>query len=189
MEFKRKTSKINLAGTSYIIRELVPADFLGEDCWPLKYYHLKGEDDLPENPWSKWEVGIKPRWMLEAEARIRKIIAFGIASPEFSPNEIVGLCQDDKMAGAKNLLVGMIFSLSYGITDVEQYAKESSVSRKHLIEIGIKARELCREPWEIMFGTDGLPEGFNPKRYDFNTLVLSVMFERDSEISSRRFNG
>jgi hypothetical protein len=188
MEFKRQEIEIILAGTGYRLIGLVPADFLSEECWPFRYYHLKDEEDRDENAWN-WKGGIKPKWLLEAEARIRKVLALGVVTPKLAANDLVSLCQDEKLVALRNLLFGVIFSLSYGIIDAEKYKTESVLDRNHLIEIGIKARELGREPWEIMFGMDGLPEGFNPRRHDFNTLTLRVMFERDSELSRRHPNG
>jgi hypothetical protein len=188
MDFKRAETKIILAGTEYHIRGLVPADFLSEECWPFRYYRLKDEPTSEESAW-KWEEGIKPRWLLEAEARMRKVIALGIVSPKFEPNELVSICQDAKLTQVRNLLFGLIFGLSYGIDAVENYRENSILDRGHLVEIGIKSRELKREPWEIVYGHDDLPEGFNPRRHDFNTMVLKVMFERDGEMARRSTNG
>ena len=184
--FKRKEIDITLAGTCYRLRGLVPADFLGEDCWPFRFYRLK-DAHVHECEWN-WEGGIKPKWMLKAEERVRKILSCGVVSPKIEPNDLVSLCQDKSMKALKDLLVGIIFMLSYGAFDPAVFTEESILDRNHLTEIGIKARELCREPWEIMFGASGLPEGFNPKRYDFNTIVLSVMIERDAE-TERRHHG
>ena len=188
MEFKRQEIEIILAGTGYRLIGLVPADFLGEECWPFRYYHLKDEPTMEENGWS-WKGGIKPKWMLEAEGRIRKVIALGVQEPKIAPNDLVSICQDEALLPLRNLLFGVIFSLSYGIVDPEKYKQMCVLDRGHLTEIGIKARELKREPWEIMFGTEGLPEGFNPKRHDFNTIVLRVMFEHDNDLARRRTNG
>jgi hypothetical protein len=166
----------------------VPADFLSEECWPFRYYHLKDEPGSEDAAW-KWEGGIKPKWMLEAEGRIRKVLALGVTEPKIAPNDLVSICQDKELLPLRNLLFGVIFSLSYGITDPEKYKLQCVLDRNHLIEIGIKARELKREPWEIMFGAEGLPEGFNPKRCDFNTIVLRVMFEYEGDLARRRANG
>ena len=188
MEFKRQDIRIELAGTGYRLIGLVPADFLGEECWPFRYYHLSDDPEKEENSWA-WKGGIKPKWMLEAEGRIRKVLALGVQEPVIAPNDLVSICQDEKLLPLRDLLFGIIFSLSYGITDIEKYKKQCILNRNHLIEIGIKARELKREPWEIMFGNDGLPEGFNPKRCDFNTIVLRVMFEYEGDLARRRANG
>jgi hypothetical protein len=188
MGFERSKMEINLAGIRYQIQSLVPVDFLGEECWPFCFYRLKGEAEQEKNAW-QWEGGLKPDWLLEAEARIRKVLALGIVSPSPSPSDLVELCQDKNLLPLKNFLFGAIFALTYGITDEKEFERERTLDRTHLEEIGIKSRELKREPWEIIFGTDGPAEGFNPKRHDFNTLVLRIMFERDGELARRRNDG
>jgi hypothetical protein len=177
----RLVKKFNLGGSKFVIRGLFPSDFLSEGYWPIRFYHLKGEQQEPMLKWN-YEGGIKPRWMLENEARMRKIVSLGVVKPEIVGNNLVSLFQDKQLEVLKNFLIGNIFFLTYGVKDNSMEGRE--LSREHLEEIGIKARELKREPWEIVYGSDSLPDGLNPRRHDFNNLTMIVMFDRDKRLGS-----
>jgi hypothetical protein len=180
MQTVRKETTISIVGMEFKLQSLVPADFLGEDCWPFHFYSIRGEP-VASKEW-EWDGGIKPKWALEADARVRKILSLGIVSPKLSTAELVLMAQKKEYEALRQLLIGALFVLSYGVA-AEGEVRE--LSRLHLEEIGIKSRMLALEPWEIMFGESDLPEGLNPRRYDFNTIVLMVMFERDNALRSQ----
>ena len=175
----RRTEKIKIGEQIFKLQSLVPADFLSSDGWPFQFFTITGEKPANQRKWIE-DGGPKPKWLLEQEARVKKIMDQGVIDPKLTDEDLDALHANESV---RNLLVGAIFAISYGLDLNASEPRE--LSRAHLEEIGIKARMLSRDPWEIVYGDDYLPEGLNPKRHDFNNMVLMVGFERDKKLAEQ----
>lgn len=185
MKFDRRKQMIKVGEDEFIIQSLFPVDFLAESSWPFHFYQNKAlieqkEDDI------HW--GLKPKSVKKQEAVVKYAIKKGVVSPALSDEKLNEVFLNDFKRG---FLVGCLFILTYGMegdftTDGKKlfYRGESrEIDPDKLYEIYLKSKmQGGAEPWALMFGPSEIPEGYNPKRYDFNNLVFTTGLLKDTEL-------
>lgn len=199
MEIERHLEKIIHDGRGWAVQCLVPADFLSEGYWPFSFYFVGGA--LPvTDPWP-WEGGIPPKYIQEQREKDKRaliaIIQRGamVWTKEDTVRPIereeAELIADDKELS--KALRGLVFLKTYaqgGRLGVDEHGlpvfegEDRELDRDNLEAVFLKSRATNQEPWVMVHGAGGEPEYQNPRRYDFNTLVLMVGYQREERLSN-----
>jgi hypothetical protein len=185
MSVERRKQVINFEDKEYIIQSLFPIDFLSESSWPFHFYQNKSKVEQIEDE-IEWKI--KPKALLSQEGVIKAALEKGIVEPKLTKEEIKEIIESDFKRG---FFIGCLFVLTYSMekeftTDGQKlfYRGENRIiDEDKIFEIYLKSKmQGGIEPWTIMHGLDSIPEGYNPRRYDFNNLILITGIQKEAEL-------
>ena len=170
--------KVKYFDRTWTLLSLFPADFLEVSCWPFAYYRLS-EVQRKENFEVKRDWKLKPKNVSSEEEKLESAIKQAIMQGASIANEdYEAVKADDTLY---SLLLAEIYALTYQLDLTEKYFTPTKTISKDFAEaLAIKSKAMNCEPYALI--ADILkekPELYNPKRYDFNWLVLSAGWERE----------
>lgn len=174
----RRERVIKCFGQKWKIKSIFPADFLSVSYWPFSYYRLpeiKKRKDIPEvkRDWKK-----KPKEMEDMEAKLNASIkhAFFFGLSVFFDSKFEEIKKNDQLY---NVLLAEIYALSYDLSATDKYFSPFKILSKDFAEaLAIKAKFMNVEPYSLIADVSReTPELYNPKRFDFNWLILSAGWE------------
>lgn len=177
----RLQRRLKYFGKKWTVRQLFPADFLSVEYWPFSYYRLL-EDNKPSKkaPEIKRNWNLKPKEMIDTEAKlaasVKRAVMFGLAI--YSDQEYEKIKEDEQL---HSLLLAEIYALTYELKPEEKYfAPIMTINKTFAESLAIKAKTMSVEPFSFMVDlSDQKPELYNPKRFDFNWLILGAGWERE----------
>jgi len=200
---KRRTCEIQAAGTTWKLQSVVPADFMDAAYWPFNIYQIEEFEeeatDMPDyfkqDPIARMyegKGGLKPKGMekeaADQETIILEMFKRAIVSPKVSDKKLLSDIEYDTIKDDKTLfnkLYSEIFKLSYGLKDDDLMLEEYpiKVSKAFMRQVYHLAHRSNMEPWLLLEdGTTSPPALLNPKRWDFNQMVLMVGADLDAEL-------
>lgn len=193
MIFNRKMLKISAAGTSWKIKQLVPADFLNCDGWPFSVFRIEGfeteQDRLKKMFPSK--SGLRDKRLITAEEREKELIyqLFFKALSPYVPREGLGGKYEYGKILADNelhkLLLTKIFELAYDGAFEDSTPRNIIIKKIFADQILYASQKANCEPWEFYGQKNDLPALYNPIRWDFNLSIWQISIHNENEIAKK----
>jgi hypothetical protein len=176
---QRTTRKIKYNGKTLNLCGLFPADFFECAYWPFSFYKLP-EDNKVKSTEIKRDWKIKPESMIEEEEKLAASIrrAFKVGCNLQFDNEYENIKENENL---HTYLLSEIYTLTYKLNTIEKYLSPVEIiSREFAESIAIKSKAMNIEPFSLLFDlSHESPALYNPKRWDFNWLVLGCGWERE----------
>jgi hypothetical protein len=184
----RVQKKIKYLDRTWNLSSIVPADFICLSFWPFSFYRLS-EEQVFKKQEIKRDWKLKPKSAITDEEKLSRSIkhVFKIGLGINSDSEYKEIKKDETLY---SILLAEIYAISYQLTSEEKlFIPFEFYSREFCEMLAIKSKALHVEPFSFLKDiSKEKPELFNPKRYDFNWLVLSTGWEREqreAEVKSR----
>lgn len=163
------------------IHKISPFDFMTKTFWPFSYYVLI-EDKLKKDKSFeiKREWKLKPKEMDSDEKKINDAVVYAFElSAGINKAEHDTLKNDNKVF--YNYILGEIYAQAYDLDSAQKLINpQIEISREFAEALAIKCKFLNIEPYSLIANINQeKPELYNPKRYDFNWIILSTGWDKE----------
>jgi hypothetical protein len=127
---------------------------------------------------------LKPKKQIEDELKIKENTEKTFKKAVFEDKHKVTIDYNSFIETQKlafDYVMSLCYALSYGIKDTLFFSDGSQVvDQEHAELIYFKSQAIGVEPYSIIKDVkDELPEYYNPKRHDFNLMIVSVGKEKE----------
>ena len=208
MQITRRLKRIKVGERLFIIQQLFPADFMGQDSWPWNIFRVKDKaTESQEEPQEDlYAYGRKPKSQIEQERSEEDVkyqaISMGIVSPRVIRTDepwaegTIYYWQIFEDKALHNRIMLELYLLAYELNEVGldlnkighalaiQSVISEDVSRVHLEWLYVKAKNSSQEPYALFTDAQNAkPELYHPRRYNFNQTVLVVGKEAERRVA------
>ena len=175
----RAKRKLKYFGRVFIIKALVPFEFIDKAFWPFSYYRINRDSITTPKPEIKRDWKLKPKNVVEDEVRLAESIKQAvIIGANIKASEYAAIKENKNL---HTYLLAEIYSLTYNLTLTEEYfCPIKEISREFGEALAIKAKAMSVEPYSLVTDVSReTPELYNPKRFDFNWTILAAGWEKE----------